>query len=133
MLRYWSNLQVNFGYFFDAFIAFAPLLIFGSIVAAIISIWLGKGNERVEIFFQMLFTALIGCVVAYIQLAVGDIIGQILPPSLVILTVLFQLIGRIKPDLNVPMDSPRTFAAAGMAIGSFLLSAQYISKAISFD
>lgn len=131
-MQYLSNLQVNFGYLIDAVVVFAPLLIFGSLVAILISQWLGKDGERTEIFFQMIFTGLVGCVVAYIQLGVGDIIGQVLPPVLITLTVLFQLVGRVKPSLSVPMESPRAFAATGMAIGSFLLSAQYIAKAIAF-
>ena len=79
-----------------------------------------------QVFSNSIVFGLVGVVIAFLEIESSQsIISGILPAIVVGLTVLFQLLGRLKPSLDVPIDSQPSIVGASNALVCFLFSIAY--------
>lgn len=126
-----ADIVGNFGDVFKAFNLFLPLIVCCFILSAAIGFFVAEGESRQSAMLQLFYTAIVGSGVAYIEVELSkDFIKAVLPSAITVLIVLFQLIGRMRPDFKPPFNTQLAYSAAALGIIAFIVSAQYFKVAI---
>lgn len=112
-----------------AIILFFPLTVGIAFTAAVV--WLLKSNidAQATILYGTVFS-IFGLSVAYIYTKPGtDILAEILPPAIAGVIVLFQLLGRLNPKWDIPLESHASLVGATAGVFCFIFGSIYFEAA----
>lgn len=118
----------NLERFWDRSLYFLPLFLVAILLSAGLSFLVGRCNGKAVVFFQLFFFSLVGIVVAYVETNLTSVVPSLLPSVLIVLAVLAQLVGGIRGEDSRPLKTSAAFAAAGISVFMFLVSAHYMKS-----
>lgn len=105
---------------------FVPPAVFGIVLAGLASYLIPTKQNRTDAFLQMVYVSFVGVGVAFIEVDLSkNFIKALLPSLVTVLLVLFQLIGRLKPDFESPIETKVGYVTAAIGIVMFLVSSEY--------
>ena len=97
-----------------------------SFLAGLASYLIPTKQNRTDAFLQMVYVSFVGVGVAFIEVDLSkNFIKALLPSLVTVLLVLFQLIGRLKPDFESPIETKVGYVTAAIGIVMFLVSSEY--------
>lgn len=88
-----------------------------------------RGEEKAPVvFLHLFFLGLVGVVVGWISRKNDAAFGEFVTASIVVLTLLAQIIGKTKIGERSPLDAEKSVAAAVVTCLMFLTSVQYFEE-----
>ncbi|MBY6152072.1 hypothetical protein KUV47_02505 [Vannielia litorea] len=128
-MDYTSLLGSNIHVFFSAVAVFVPPLLVLVLVAVLVGRFLPSNQAVSSNILQLFYTGVVGVGVAYIEVMLAkDFLKALLPTFVTLLIVLFQFIGKLRPDYEPPFDTRVGYTSAAIGIVFFLFCAQYFPK-----
>lgn len=126
---YWSDFWGNLGDFFIAANLFLPLVFVAACVSVVVGLIVRGDTKLSSATLQLFYTCIIGSGVAYVEVELSkEFIHAVLPSVITVVTILFQLIGRLRPDFEPPFDTRLGYSAAALGVLFFIVSAHYFAK-----
>lgn len=111
-----------------AVVYFLPIFLLMGLVSAGSSLFVSRGSRQ-DYFLRFLFFSALGTTVGFLtDISPGDTLKALLPSVVVILTFLFQLVGRMLPDKQAPLSEENVLFSAFLCAVFFLVGYHYFQN-----
>lgn len=122
--------KVYFLQFSFVLIYFSPIIAMISAFSLVSGHFLRARGTFSDMSVRVGFYCSLGVAVAFVQHAVAGIFAELITPIITVVAVLSQTLGKMKSDLEPPVNEPASFVAAGGAILCFLVAFAYFKMTI---
>lgn len=112
-----------------AVVLFFPLLAGVAFTAAVVKLLKADVDIKATALYGIVF-GVFGLSVAYIStMSQADILAKVIPPAIAGVIVLFQLLGRLNPKWDVPLETQASLVGATAGVFCFIFGSIYFQAA----